>query len=202
MKNGEIIKEALLNNTIRLIGEGGFEKATTRAIVKDGISVPGINFNEVHIYRLFGSQERLYAEAFSTLDTELFQHLQSVFRDFRGTELAGKERLRRAFDLVWQFLLDNERRCRCYVRYYYSAYFEGAPLRSHRKMLSEYSALFSVLFKDGSDIVSLVHTTFMTMMDFAIRVYNHDLQNNDGTAYHIYLLIYTSLTPYLRPEYL
>lgn len=203
MKNGEVIREALLNNTIRLIGEGGFEKATTRAIAKDGIDVPGIKFNEVHIYRLFGSQEQLYAEAFATLDRELFDRLGEVFRLLADRkEEDGRARLRAAFDLIWRFLLQNESRCRCYVRYYYSVYFAGPSLRSHRKLLSDYRVLFAPLFKGESDVISLMHTTFMTLMDFAIRVYNRDLQDNEENAYHIFLLIYTSLTPYLRPEFL
>ena len=52
MKNESVIKEALIENTTRLIGEGGFEKSTTKAIVYDGISVPGIKLNEAYIYRI------------------------------------------------------------------------------------------------------------------------------------------------------
>ena len=73
MKNESIIRTALIENTTRLIGEGGFEKSTTNAIVHNGTSDIGIKLNEVYIYRIFGSKERLYAEVFSELTPMLLQ---------------------------------------------------------------------------------------------------------------------------------
>lgn len=200
MKNGDIIREALIGNTIRLIGEEGFEKATTRAITTDGLEVPGIRFNEVYIYRLFGSKEQLYATAFAELDAELLTRLQSISQDTQQLKGTRREKLCLAFDRMWRFLLQNEARCRCYVRYYYSAYFAGEPMRAHRRLFAEYKKLFPGMFRPESDVVAILHTTFMTMMDFAIRVFNRDLEDTANTADHIFLLLYTSMTPYLTPE--
>ena len=51
-------------------------------------------------------------------------------------------------------------------------------------------------------MLSLIHTTFMTMMDFAIRVYNGDLEDDEDNAYHIFNLLYYSLSSYFAPEVL
>lgn len=199
MKNGNEIKETLLNNTIRLIGDCGFEKATTKAIVALGISDPKIRLNEVHIYRVFGSKERLYAEAFSVLDNELFAKVRESVRNFFDDPCPFQDRMKHLFDKLWRFLLGNECRCRCYVRFYYSAYFREQTLREHRSLLLSQEPMFRLIFKEESDVISLIHTTFMTMMDFAIRVYNGDLEDTKENAYHIFNLLYYSLSSYFDP---
>ena len=196
MKNGEIIREALVENTIRLIGNFGFEKATTKAIVSDGIDIPGIKMNEVYIYRIFGSKELLYAEAFNVLDNELFDCIQKSAILYAESDLPFRERMQELFYGIWYFLLQNEARCRCYVRYYYSAYFRERSMRAHRKLLQEYEKLLRPIFKDESDVISIVHAAFMSMLDFSISVYNGDIENNEENAYHIFNMIYNSLVYY------
>ncbi len=202
MKNGDVIREALIENTIHLIGEGGFEKATTKAIVSAGIDAPNVRLNEVYIYRLFGSKELLYAEAFSVLDNELFSTIQKYLAGFTQGDRSFRESLQHLFNEIWFFLTNNEDRCRCYVRYYYSAYFKESSLRDHRKLLADQEKFFRPVFTNESDVISLVHTTFMTMLDFAVRVYNGDLEDNEQNAYHIFNLLYNSLEGYLNKEIL
>lgn len=202
MKNGEVIREALLNNTIRLIGESGFEKATTKAIVSAGISDPNITLNEVYIYRVFGSKERLYSEVFAELDNELFTFIRSSATALVKSNMSFRDRMHSYFGMIWDFMLGNEYRCRCYVRYYYSAYFREQSLRNHRKLLYSQESFFAPMFKSESDVISLIHNTFMTMMDFAIRVYNGDIENNEENAYHIFNLLYDSLSSYFEPSLL
>ena len=200
MKNEAVLREAFLTNTIRLIGECGFEKATTNAIAHDGIQIPGISTNEVYIYRLFGSKVHLYEEAFASLDNELFSHLHDLLRTWDREGKTMEENFQTIFRSVWRFLLGHEHRCRCYIRFYYSAYFQGEPLRRHRKRLNEQRAYFAPVFKEESDVIAIVHTVFMSMLDFANRVFNHDIEDNEENAYHIFLLLFSSLTPYLRTE--
>lgn len=200
MKNEAVLREAYLNNTIRLIGECGFEQATTNAIAHNGINLPGISSNEVYIYRLFGSKVHLYEEAFATLDNELFAHLQNILKNLDRDGISIEERFKTVFKHLWKFLLKNEHRCRCYIRFYYSAYFQGEPLRRHRKLLNEQRKYFTSVFKDESDIIAIVHTLFMSMLDFANQVYNHDLEDNEENEYHIFLLLFSSVKPYIRAE--
>ena len=56
MKYEAEIKELLIENAIHLIAEGGFEKATTKALTYCGDQLPAVKMNEVYIYRLFGSK--------------------------------------------------------------------------------------------------------------------------------------------------
>ena len=200
MKNGEVIREALLNNTIRLIGEGGFEKATTTGIVSLGIADKSINLNEVYIYRIFGSKELLYAAVFAELDNELFGVVRQTLSVFATSNLSFRDCMRVVFDHIWNFLLKNEWRCRTYIRYYYSAYFREQSLRNHRKLLYSQEEIFAPIFKDESDVISLMHNTFMTMMDFAVRVFNGDIENNEENTYHIFNLLYNSLYSYFDPK--
>lgn len=202
MKNGEDLKRALIGNTIRLIGECGFEKATTKAISFDNIDLGEISPNEVYIYRLFGSKTKLYEVAFFELEEELFFCVRSVFKNFFMREGTFEEKFHTAFLELWRFLLGNEVRCRCYVRFYYSSYFKGDVLRQHRSLLKTHSVFFEPAFREESNILALIHTTFMTMLDFAISVYNKDLEDNEDTSYHTFLLLFGSLKPYIKSELL
>ena len=81
MKYESEIKELLIENAIHLIAEGGFEKATTKALTYCGDQLPAVEMNEVYIYRLFGSKENLYEAAFARLDAELSMLLSAVLRE-------------------------------------------------------------------------------------------------------------------------
>ena len=72
------IRERLIDNTIHLVAEGGFEKATTRAIASGSPDLlPEVRMNESYIYRLFGGKTQLYDTAFSRLDNQLFTSLHN-----------------------------------------------------------------------------------------------------------------------------
>ena len=154
MKNGDVIREALIENTIRLIGDGGFEKATTKGIVSLGIKDPNIRLNEVYIYRFFGSKEKLYETAFVRLDTELFHAFKHGVAIVGGFDDNRKEKLESFFSMAWQFILGNEERCRCYVRYYYSIYFKGASLEAHRKLFAGMVDEMTPIFKNEAGCIS------------------------------------------------
>ena len=200
MKNESIVKEALIENTTRLIGEGGFEKSTTHAIVHDGASVHGIKLNEVYIYRLFGSKEQLYAEVFAELDTELFAMVSKGLDVFENKDVAFFDRLRLLFDRIWRFLLGNESKTRCYVRYFYSVYYREKSHRDHRKKLDAAAQRFAPAFVEGCNVRAVIHEAFMTMLDLAIQVHNGDLEDNEENAYHVFNLAYQSMRSYLREE--
>ena len=199
MKGEQAIRELLIDNTIRLIAAGGFEKATTKAITFSGESLPDTKMNEVYIYRLYGSKEQLYAVAFESLDKEFVSALRKCTEILKG-EGTVKERMQKVFLRVWAFLLKNEDRCRCYVRYYYSVYFRGESLSNHNKIFSEIVDNFSPLFKEEADVKSIMHSVLTTILDFAIRVYNGDLENNDINTPHIFNVLYCTMMTYFKDE--
>ena len=198
MKNGEAIRQALLDNTIHLIGGSGFEGATTRAIVCEGINDPTIRLNEVYIYRIFGSKEILYEEAFLRLDRELFYAFREEVVRVGGFEIDTRKKLYEFFLKAWRFILGNEERCRCYVRYYYSVYFKGHSLEEHRKLFEGLIVGIAPLFKEEADVESILHSIFTALFDFAVRVYNGDLEDSEINRPHIFNVLYCMMESYFK----
>ena len=201
MKHEAEIKELLIHNAIHLIAEGGFERATVKELTTCGGSLPGFKMNDVYIYRLFGSKEELYAATFARLDSEVFYHFRRAYK-------LANESLDESADLrtriyaflakAWEFLLNDEEKCRCYVRFYYSIYFTGTVAESHRELFSGMIGEMSVAFKEDADVVSIIHSVFTTMFNFAIRVYNGDLIDNEVNRTHIYNVLYNMMVTYFK----
>jgi len=192
------IKELLIENAIHLIAEGGFEKATTKELTHCGGQLPDFKMNEVYIYRFFGSKEKLYETAFVRLDTELFHAFKHGVEIIGGFDDSRKEKLESFFSMAWQFILGNEERCRCYVRYYYSIYFKGASLEAHRKLFAGMVDEMTPIFKEEADVSSILHSVFTALFDFAIRVYNGDLEDNDENRPHIFNVLYCMMITYFK----
>lgn len=198
MKYEAEVRELLIENTIRLIAEGGFEKATTRAITYSAPMPEGIKLNEVYIYRLFGSKERLYEEAFDRLDHELVYVLLSALKKVERFDEEPREQIRVIFSEVWRFLLDNEVRCRSYIRFYYSVYFRGVTLSAHNKLFSSVVGEFAPLFKEEADVKSVMHSILTTMLDFAVRIFNGDLADTKENELHIFNVIHSTVAMYQK----
>lgn len=195
MKNEALIRDILIENTICLIAEGGFEKATTREIAHRHGDRSDVKINDAYIYRLFGGKEALYAEAFRRLDKELVDAFARTDLSFNGNSM--RENGWVIFYSVWRFMLQNETRCRCYIRYYYSVYFDGESKKNHAAELARQVAKFSFIFKPDADVSALVHYIFTAMLSFAVRVFNGAIQDNEENTKHIYNVIYNSVSDYL-----
>ena len=198
MKNEQAVREILIDNTIRLVAEGGFEKATTKAIALSGGNLPGQKMNEVYIYRLFGTKEHLYEIAFENLDKEFMYTLRDAVKAMGSINGDAEEKLEELFYRVWRFVLRNELRCRCYVRYYYSIYFKGASFENHNKLFEVIIQEFTPLFKEEADVKSILHSVLTSLLDFAIRVYNGDLEDNDINTPHIFNVLYCMMMTYFK----
>lgn len=198
MKREAEIKELLISNAIHLIAEGGFEKATTKELTHCGGTIPGFKMNEVYIYRIFGSKESLYEAAFIRLDDELYRAFRSGVEAVGGFDENVKEKLSEFFQMAWHFILGNEEKCRCYVRYYYSVYFKGTSLEAHRKRFEGMISEMAPMFKEEADVVSILHSVFTTLFDFGIRVYNGDLEDSDINGPHIFNVLYCMMATYFK----
>ena len=190
------IKELLIANAIKLISEGGFEKATTKALTYCGGSLPEFKMNEVYIYRLFKSKEQLYEAAFTSLDNELFCALKSGVEDVGGFGGDTKQNLYEFFLKAWRFILNDEAHCRCYVRFYYSIYFKGSVKESHRRYFKTMTDMFAPVFKKEANAYAILHSVFTLLLDFAIRVYNGDLEDNEDSRMHIFNILYCMVETY------
>ena len=96
------------------------------------------------------------------------------------------------------FLLKNEVSCRCYVRYYYSVYFKGKALEKHHKHFDSIVEAFKPLFIEEADVSAIMHSIFTTLLDFAIRVYNGVLANNEENRPHVFNVLYCIAMTYLK----
>ncbi len=200
MKYEQEIRGALIGNAISLIAEGGFEKATTAAITHSGETVPGVRMNEAYIYRIFGNKEELYNAAFAMLDEEFLYALQSAISAEGDLRENTKEKLCNIFQRAWPFMMRNEQRCRCYVRYYYSTYFKDRAGSDHEKRFANVLATFAPLFKEEADVRSIMHSVLTTSLDFAIRVYNGDLEDNEENVPHIFNVLYCMMMTYFKND--
>lgn len=198
MKREAEVKELLISNAIHLIGEGGFEKATTKELTLCGGHLPDCKMNEVYIYRFFGSKEKLYESAFRRLDSELVYAFRDEVIAIGGFEQDTKKKLYEFFLKAWDFVLGNERKCRCYVRYYYSIYFKGSSIEAHQKLFAEVIGEMSPIFKEDADVVAILHSVFTAMFDFAIRVYNGELEDNEINRPHIFNVLYCMMMTYFK----
>lgn len=196
------IKELLIGNAISLIAEGGFEKATTKNLTYYSGNLPDFKMNEVYIYRLFESKEGLYEAAFLRLDYELFRLIhkeqQSLVSSCKDSGVQAK--LYGFFQKIWNFVVGNEDRCRCYVRYYYSVYFRGSSRDAHNRLFEQVIADVKVFFKEEADARSILHSVFITLLDFAIRVHNGELTDADDYRPHVFNVLYCMMQTYFRED--
>jgi AcrR family transcriptional regulator len=198
MRRESEVKELLILNAIRLIAEGGFEKATTKELTYCGGNLPDFKMNEVYIYRIFGSKESLYEAAFVRLDMELFAAFRNATASIGDFETATKEKLHELFLRAWNFIMRNEDRCRCYVRYYYSIYFKGEVLVSHKKRFEQITDALAPIFKPEADVFAVLHSVFHVLLDFGIRIYNGDLKDDVENRTHIFNVLYCMMMTYLK----
>ena len=200
MKNEAEIKELLITNAIRLIAEGGFEKATSKELTFSGGSLPGVKMNEVYIYRIFGSKENLYESAFLRLDEELFQAFKIGLALVGASELTNKEKIFQFLERAWVFILKNEIRFRCYVRYYFSVYFRDHSIKAHKETFGKLIKILAPAFKEEADVEAILHSAFITLFDFGIRVFNGELEDNDLNRPHIFNVVYCMMSTYFKPS--
>ncbi len=197
MKNEEVYREIFINNTIRLVAEGGFEMATTRAIAGDRRLVNDVKVNEAHIYRVFGTKENLFAEIFAMLDEELLRVIRVGIREFE-MDRGFREECRILFFRIWQFLLHNEEKCRYYTRYYYSVYYEKDASQRHTEKYTPIIELMTPFFVENADVRSIFHHVMSSVLDFAIRVYSGAIPNDEDNAGHVFRVLYSSIALYLK----
>lgn len=198
MKCEAEVKELLISNAINLISEGGFERATTKELTYYGGSLPSLKMNEVYIYRIFGSKEKVYEAAFIRLATELFNAVRDAIRDSDDFGGDVQDWFYNFFVNAWDFALGNEARCRCYVRYYFSVYFKGYSREVHNKLFGEIVREITPLFKDEANVTAIMQSVFMLFFDIVIRVYNGDIVDNEETRRQVFNGLYGILSLYFK----
>ena len=188
----EELRRKLIDGTIHVIANDGLDKATTKQI---GIDT---SINEAYIYRCFKDKEDMFTKAFEMLDEELvtkaMQHVPIMYH----TDMEYELRCRFFFSAIWNFLLGNREKCLTYVRYYYSPYFSKYSAASHKLRFKPLVEKFNDAFKDEADVWMILNHILNVMLDFAIKVHNDQMPNNDDYSEHVFRVIYASIKQYFR----
>jgi len=187
-------REKLIEGTIRVISREGLDKASAKQIEAE----TGINV--VYIYRCFKDKDEMFAHVFSVLDKELIDKLNESLEAGWLPEYSMKERCRKTFDSIWRFLLAEPDRCTCYLRYYYSRYFQDYSLDSHTQDYKPIVEKISDVFLDEANVWMLLNHLLRVMLDFSLKVFNKEIGDNEDTSEHVFRLIYNSTSPYFKPE--
>ena len=191
MKQDEI-RRGLIDGTIHIIANDGFEKATTKQI---GMKT---SINEGYIYRYFRDKEDLFSKSFDTLDEELFaqamQHVEIMY--VQGMEY--EMRCRFYFAAIWGFLLGNRDKCLTYVRYYYSPYFFKLSAEAHKNRFTPLVNKFKDAFKGEADVWMILNHILNVVLDFAVKVHNGQMPDEENYSEQVFRVIYASIKQYFR----
>lgn len=188
------VRNRLIENTIRIIAENGFDKTTTKAIVS------GTDINEAYIYRDFSDKEDLFVKVFDQLDEELIAKLMQHLPVMYMSELEFEVRCRVFFTAVWKFLLGNKEKCLAFVRYYYSPYFNKYSADRHKQRYRPLVKKFSEAFIDEADVWMILNHILNVMLDFAVKVHNDHMSKEDSYSEHVFRVIYRSVEQYFKKE--
>ncbi|MBE6590644.1 MAG: TetR/AcrR family transcriptional regulator [Ruminococcaceae bacterium] len=185
------MRVALLDSTVNAIGTLGIDKTTTKVVAG------GAKINEAYIYRVFLDKEDLFKNTFSFLDDELLKCIEDSIN-----LVADKEHSEEAFYLsfckLWSFVLGNQNKCLAFIRYYYSPYFKKHSFEEHAHRFGGVVEKLTPLFKPKANVWMLINHVLNTVLDFAVKVFNGDVENNEDTRVHVFKVCYSALVPYLK----
>lgn len=188
----DAIRYSLIDGTIHVIARDGLDKATTKQIGKE------TQLNEVYIYRNFKDKEDLFAKTFDLLDEELLTKVMKHFEIMFVQEIDFITRCRLFFFSIWKFLISGRDKCLTYVRYFYSPYFVKNSADSHKKRFAPLVDEFSVAFKEKANVWMILNHILNVMLDFAVKVHNNQMPENDDYAEHVFRVIYASVKQYFK----
>lgn len=193
MKQDEF-RQRLIDGTIHVIARDGIDKATTKSIGEE------TSINQAYIYRHFKDKEDMVAKAFDSLDDELvakaLQHVSVMYMK----EMEYEMRCWVFFTSVWKFMLSNRDKCLTFIRYYYSPYFAKYSAEAHKRRYIPLVEKFKDAFRDEANVWMLLNHILNVMLDFAVKVFDGAVPDNNNTAEHVFRLIYGSVKQYFRKK--
>ena len=185
-------RQKLIEGTIYVIATEGLDKASTKQIGKT------TSINEAYIYRYFKGKEDMFAKTFEYLDQELYAKVMQHMDVMYITGVPFIQRCRTYFFLLWQFLLEDRNEFLTYVRYFYSTYFVKYSLEGHQKRVAQIVERFRPAFIDEADVQMILEYILNVMLDFAVKVFNGQMPENDNYAEHVFRVVYAAIRQYFR----
>lgn len=190
------MRQAFINSAVRVVARDGIEKTTTKAIAAEA------KLNEAYIYKCFSGKDELLGEALRMEDENFAELLRETLPVMHIDNLSWKVRAFILWKKCWDFILEERDDCIFYIRYYFSASCLGSTHSNHMKSFYPLIEKIGPSFKDGTNMNMLIHQIFSTMLFFAARVMDGDLENNDETTRWTFEQIYSFIVPNVRPELL
>ena len=188
----EETRQRLIDGTIRVIAREGMDKATTKQI---GLET---NINEAYIYRCFADKEDMFAKAFASLDNELEREIDKRLPILSMPDLSNRERARILYGFLWRFLLGKKDKCKCYIQYYHSPYFNKYSAKEHSARYQPLVDRFTAAFKEEAKVKMLLNFSLNTMLLFALKVFDGLIPDDDDTEEHVFRVIYGSIQQYFK----
>ena len=185
-------RKTLIAKTISVIANEGLDKTTTKAITQ------GTGINEAYIYRNFKSKEDLLSKTFDELNEELVNKILQHVEVMYVKNLDFETRCRLFFTAIWNFLLGNREKCLAFIRYYYSPYFVKYSVDVHKRRYAPVVDKFSVAFRDEANVWMILNHILNVMLDFAVKVYNGQMPNDDDYVEHVFRVVYCSVQQYFK----
>ena len=190
------IKQTFIDSAVRVVARDGMEKATTKAIAAEA------KLNEAYIYKCFPSKDELLSEAFQMEDVNFANLLQKTLPIMHMPGLSWKERAYILWKKSWEFILSKPADCIFYIRYYYSASCRAHAYDVHLACYKPLIERAGKAFRPGTNMDMLIHQIFSTMLFFASRVLNGELENSEATTQWAFEQIYSFVVPNVRAEVL
>lgn len=170
------IKQAFIDSAVRVVARDGMEKATTKAIAAEA------KLNEAYIYKCFPSKDELLSAALHMEDVNFANFLQKTLPIMHMPGFSWKERAYILWKKSWEFVLRKPADCIFYIRYYYSASCRAYAYDVHLACYKPLIEKAAKTFRPGTNMDMLIHQIFSTMLFFASRVMNGEMENSEETT--------------------
>lgn len=190
------MKRVFQKSAVHVAARDGLEKVTTKAIAREA------GLNEAYIYKCFSGKDELLEATLHMEDAVFACFLHQTLPVMHDTRLSWKERAFVLWKRSWDFILEERDDCIFYIRFYFSAIGLSPVYRRH---VESYKPLVDKLrptFRPETNMDMLIHQIFCTMLFFASRVMDGDLENNEETTRWTFEQIYSFIAPNVRPELL
>ena len=189
------MKQLFMESAVHVVARDGLEKATTKAIAAQA------GLNEAYIYKCFRGKDQLLSAAFHQEDENFAAQLRQNLPLLHLPGIPPKERLFLYWQQIWQFILEKPDDCIFYIRYYYSADCRVHAYEEHLRQFHELIQRARYVFKPQVNVDILVHQIFDTMLAFAARVMNAEMDNSPETTRWAFEQIYRFVEPNVQVHY-
>ena len=86
------------------------------------------------------------------------------------------------------------------MRYYYSPYFSKYSAVDHKRRYRPLVDKFKDAFREDANVWMILNHILTTMLDFAVKVFDGAVPNDNDTAEHVFRLLYVSVRQYFKEK--